>query len=110
MIYSPAKIRELLQSIETNLNCEQKTIIKEMLFNYNKMYILLKEKIGYIERRRPEYIKESKENIKLKRINAKLTKENKILEAKNNEQKKLLEEHQKLFDKQKDLIKTSKKK
>ena len=110
MIYSPAKIRELLQSIEKNLNEEQKATIKEMLFNYNKMYVLTKEKIDYVERMRPEYVRESKENIKLNKINAKLTKENKLLESKNKEQKQLLEEYQKIFEQVKELTETTEKK
>ena len=37
MIYNSAKIKKLLNSIEDNLTEEQQSIVKEIVFNYNKL-------------------------------------------------------------------------
>ena len=92
MIYNSAKIKQLLNSIEDNLAEEQQSIVKEIVSNYNKLYILAKEKIEYIKRKEETYLKESEENYNLKQQNKDLKIKNEMLKKQNSEQRKLLEE------------------
>lgn len=95
MIYNPLKIKKLLDSVEDNLTEEQQQIVKEIVYNYNKLFITVKEKVEYIDSKRETYLKESTENNKLKQENEELKRSNEILKTQNNEQRILLREYRK---------------
>ena len=95
MIYNSAKIKQLFNSIEDNLAEEQQSIVKEIVYNYNKLYILAKEKTAELEKKRELYLKESEENEKLRQKNAELKRLNNSLEIINKEQEELLKMYRK---------------
>ena len=92
MIYNSAKIRQLLNSIEDNLAEEQQNIVKEILSNYNRLYILAVEKTKELEGKRKLYLTESEEKGKLIEKIQKLEKENKRLKKQNEIQKEILKQ------------------
>lgn len=72
MKYSIKEMKELYDIIEARLNEEERLVMKQMLENYNKLFIYAKEKKEYIERKQKQYVKESDENDKLKLKNMEL--------------------------------------
>lgn len=72
MIYSPAKIKKLLEMVEDNLAEEEQEIIREIVSNYNRLFMLAKEKTEYVKRKEMQYAEETKENEKLKQRNEEL--------------------------------------
>ena len=94
-IYNSIKIMRLFQTIKDNLTEEQQSIVKEIVSNYNILYILAKEKIEYIKRKEETYLKESEENEKLRENNAKLKRLNNSLEIINKEQEEQLKMYRK---------------
>lgn len=95
MIYNSAKIKKLLNSIEDNLTEEQQSIVKEIVFNYNKLYIFASEKATELNEKRKLYLKESEENEKLREKNTELKRLNNSLESINKEQEDLLKMYRK---------------
>lgn len=89
-IYSPVHIKNLLKSIEENLSEEQQEIVKEMVSNYNKLFILAKE----LKQRESTFIKESNENDELKLENKQLKESCKLLKNQNRVQREMLKEYQ----------------
>lgn len=89
MIYNPLKIKKLLDSVEDNLTEEQQQTIKEIVSNYNKLFITVKDKVEYINSKRETYLKESAENDKLRQENKELKRSNERLKKQNNEQRLL---------------------
>lgn len=85
MIYNPAKIKKLHRSIEDHLTDEEKEIMKEILFNYNKLCIYVKNKKQDEDRRLETYVKESSQNNILIEENKELKKWNKIFKQENKE-------------------------
>ena len=73
---------------------EQK-IVKEILSNYNKLYIVAKEKIDELDRRQEQFVRESLENEKLRVKNEELKKSEKILKCQNREQRELIKMYRK---------------
>ena len=65
-IYNPVKIKKLYSSIEENLTDEQQEIMKEILGNYNMLYVLARDKTEYVQRKEIDYVNESEENNKLR--------------------------------------------
>ena len=95
MIYNSAKIKELLNSIEDNLAEEQQSIVKEIVSNYNRLYIYASKKAAELEKKRKIYLKESEENEKLRQKNAELKRLNNSLKIINKEQEELLKMYRK---------------
>ena len=95
MIYNSAKIKKLLNSIEDDLAEEQQSIVKEIVSNFNKLYIYAREKAKELEKKRELYLKESEENEKLRQKNAELKRLNNSLEIINKEQEELLKMYRK---------------
>lgn len=95
MIYSPSKIKELFEMIEEHLTEKEQNIIRAMISNYNKLFILAKEKIEYIKRKEVQYAEESKENDKLKQRNKELERDKNMLKKQNKEQRELLKMYRK---------------
>lgn len=93
MIYNPLKIKKLLDSVEDNLTEEQQQIVKEIVSNYNKLFITVKDKVEYIDNKRETYLKESTENDKLRQENKELKRSNNRLKKQNQEQRILLKEY-----------------
>lgn len=90
MIYNSSKIKELLNSIEDNLTEEQQSIVKKIVFNYNKLWIYASKKKIELDEKRKIYFKESEENYNLREENIKLEKEIEMLKEQNREQRRLL--------------------
>lgn len=95
MIYSPVKIKELLEMIENHLTEKEQSIIRTIISNYNKLFILAKEKIEYIKRKEIQYAEEGKENDKFRKRIEELERENTRLKSQNKEQKALLKMYRK---------------
>ena len=95
MIYNSAKIKKLLNSIEDNLTEEQQSIVKEIVSNYNRLYIFASEKAAELNKKRKLYLKESEENEKLREKNTELKRINNSLESINKEQEELLKMYRK---------------
>lgn len=95
MIYSPSKIKELFEMIEEHLTEKEQNIIRAIISNYNKLFILAKEKIEYIKRKEVQYAEESKENDKLKQRNKELERDKNMLKKQNKEQRELLKMYRK---------------
>lgn len=93
MIYNRAKINKLLETIEDNLSEEQQLIVKEIVSNYNKLFIVVKDKVDYVKRKQEIYLKESTENDKLRHENKELKRSNDRLKRQNEEQRILLKEY-----------------
>ena len=74
MIYNSSKIKELLNSIEDNLTEEQQSIVKKIVFNYNKLWIYASKKKIELDEKRKIYFKESEENYNLREKKIKLEK------------------------------------
>lgn len=94
MIYSPAKIKKLLEIVEDNLTEEEQNIIREIISNYNRLFMLAKEKTEYVKRKERQYAEETKENEKLKQRNEEL--EIKIIRVvnQNKEQRERIKEYE----------------
>ena len=73
---------------------EQK-IVKEILSNYNKLFIVAKEKTDELNRKREQFSKESNENEKLKQKNKELERDKNMLKMQNKEQRELLKMYRK---------------
>ena len=73
---------------------EQK-IVKEILSNYNKLFIVAKEKTDELNRKREQFSKESNENEKLKQRNKELERDKNMLKKQNKEQRELLKMYRK---------------
>lgn len=86
MIYNPDKIRELTESVKEHLTVEEQLIIRELLENYNKMYVVAREKIIYVKRKQEQFTKETAENDRLREENKKLMEANHKLKNMNKEQ------------------------
>ena len=86
MIYNPNKIRELTESVKEHLTAEEQLIIRELLENYNKMYVVVREKIIYVKRKQEQFTKETAENDRLREENKKLIEANHKLKNINKEQ------------------------
>lgn len=95
MIYSPKKIQTLITSIEEHMTEKEQKIVKEILSNYNKLYIVAKEKIDELDRRQEQFVRESLENEKLRVKNEELKKSEKILKCQNREQRELIKMYRK---------------
>lgn len=97
MIYSPAKIKQLLQSVEDKLSEEDQSIVKEIVSNYNKLFVLVKDKAEYIKRKETNYVKESNENDKLRVKNKELIERYEIIKNQNKEYYELIKKYEKLI-------------
>ena len=95
MIYSPKKIQALITSVEEHMTEEEQKVVKEILSNYNKLYVLAKEKKNELDRRQEQFAKESLENEKLRQKNEELKRSEKILKCQNREQRELLKMYRK---------------
>ena len=94
MIYSPAKIKKLLEMVEDNLTEEEQNIIREIISNYNRLFMLAKEKTEYVKRKEIQYADESKENEKLKKRIEELEIKVIRLASRNEEQKQKLKKYE----------------
>lgn len=96
MIYSPKKIQELISSVEEHLTEEEQSIVKMIIHNYNKIFILLKEKLEDEERKRKKYADESKENDKMRQKIKDLEREKTVLQHRLGEKEELLKRYKEL--------------
>ena len=95
MIYSPLKIKKLLNTIEDNLTEEQQSAVKEIVSNYNKLFIVAKENTDELKRKREQYVRESNENEKLRQKNKELERDKNMLKMQNREQRELIKMYRK---------------
>lgn len=90
MIYNSSKIQKLLNTVEENLTEDQQEIVKEIVSNYNKLFMIAKEKSDELKRKQEQYSKESTENEKLRDKNKELERDRNMLKMQNREQRELL--------------------
>ncbi len=90
MIYNSSKIQKLLNTVEKNLTEDQQEIVKEIVSNYNKLFMIAKEKSDELKRKQEQYSKESTENEKLRDKNKELERDRNMLKMQNREQRELL--------------------
>lgn len=95
MIYSPKKIQTLITSVEEHMTEKEQKVVKEILSNYNKLFIVAKEKTDELNRRQEQFARESLENEKLRVKNEELKRSEKILKCQNREQRELLKMYRK---------------
>ncbi len=95
MIYSPKKIQELISSVEEHLTEKEQKAVKEILSNYNKLYVLAKEKKNELDRRQEQFARESNQNEKLRQRNKELEQDKNMLKRQNREQRELLKIYRK---------------
>jgi len=74
---------------------EEQKAVKEILSNYNKLFIVAKEKTNELNRRQEQFARESNENEKLRQKNKELEKDKKMLKCQNREQRELLKMYRK---------------
>ena len=85
MIYNSSKIQKLLNTVEENLTEDQQEIVKEIVSNYNKLFMIAKEKSDELKRKQEQYSKESAENEKLRDKNKELERDRNMLKMQNRE-------------------------
>jgi len=95
MIYNSSKIQKLLNTVEENLTEDQQEIVKEIVSNYNKLFMIAKEKSDELKRKQEQYSKESTENEKLRDKNKELERDRNMLKMQNKEQRELLKMYRK---------------
>lgn len=95
MIYNSSKIQKLLNTVEENLTEDQQEIVKEIVYNYNKLFMIAKEKSDELKRKQEQYSKESTENEKLRDKNKELERDRNMLKMQNREQRELLKMYRK---------------
>jgi len=95
MIYNSSKIQKLLNTVEENLTEDQQEIVKEIVSNYNKLFMIAKEKSDELKRKQEQYSKESTENEKLRDKNKELERDRNMLKMQNREQRELLKMYRK---------------
>lgn len=95
MIYNSSKIQKLLNTVEENLTEDQQEIVKEIVSNYNKLFMIAKEKSDELKRKQEQYSKESAENEKLRDKNKELERDSNMLKMQNREQRELLKMYRK---------------
>lgn len=95
MIYSPKKIQALITSVEEHMTEKEQKVVKEILSNYNKLFIVAKEKTDELNRKREQFARESLENEKLRDKNEQLEQDKKMLKMQNREQRELLKMYRK---------------
>ena len=95
MIYNSSKIQKLLNTVEENLTEDQQEIVKEIVSNYNKLFMIAKEKSDELTRKQEQYSKESTENEKLRDKNKELERDRNMLKMQNREQRELLKMYRK---------------
>ena len=95
MIYNSSKIQKLLNTVEENLTEDQQEIVKEIVSNYNKLFMIAKEKSDELKRKQEQYSKESTENEKLRDKNKELERDRNMLKMQNREQRELLKMYKK---------------
>ncbi len=95
MIYNSSKIQKLLNTVEKNLTEDQQEIVKEIVSNYNKLFMIAKEKSDELKRKQEQYSKESTENEKLRDKNKELERDRNMLKMQNREQRELLKMYRK---------------
>lgn len=95
MIYNSSKIQKLLNTVEENLTEDQQEIVKEIVSNYNKLFMIAKEKSDELKRKQEQYSKESAENEKLRDKNKELERDRNMLKMQNREQRELLKMYRK---------------
>jgi len=74
---------------------EEQKAVKEILSNYNKLFIVAKEKTNELNRRQEQFARESNENEKLRQKNKELEQDKKMLKCQNREQRELLKMYRK---------------
>ena len=95
MIYSPKKIQTLITSVEEHMTEKEQKAVKEILSNYNKLFIVAKEKADELNRKREQFARESNENEKLRQRNKELERDKDMLKRQNREQRELLKMYRK---------------
>ncbi len=95
MIYNSSKIQKLLNTVEENLTEDQQEIVKEIVSNYNKLFMIAKEKSDELKRKQEQYSKESTENEILRDKNKELERDRNMLKMQNREQRELLKMYRK---------------
>ena len=96
MIYSPKKIQALITSVEEYMTEKEQKVVKEILSNYNKLFIVAKEKTDELNRKREQFARESNDNEKLRQRNKELERDKNMLKMQNREQRELLKMYRKL--------------
>ena len=95
MIYSPKKIQTLITSVEEHMTEKEQKAVKEILSNYNKLFIVAKEKADELNRKREQFARESNDNEKLRQRNKELERDKDMLKRQNREQRELLKMYRK---------------
>ena len=80
MLYNTKEMQSLFDSVSEKLEEEDFKVVSDILHNYNKLYIIAREKIEYIKRKEKQYVDESNECIRLEVENRQL--KDKIAKAK----------------------------